>query len=342
MRFLPILLLVLTPVGLSQAFNIDCNPDLGVPTQAYGAAAQQPGEWNSVSSFSSPASLVDTSGAATGVTLEWPGFHFAYSSNHVQTSGNDEALMDDLLDGPDTYKLVGLAPGTYDVFTYAWAPDDPQARTGVSVPGGTGGAQSIGGSWTGGHVQGVTFAKHSVTVGGSGELTIVITVASKFASLNGIQIEPQAPTCPIPISYCTAKVNSCGSVPAIGSSGIPSAAAASGFVLTGSKARMAKAGLVLYTPNGPGSSPFQGGLLCVSSQGLRRGSTTASTGGSGPVTCDAAFSMDWASFASGALGGSPQAYLKQVGTKINVQWWGRDTQAAGSYLTNGLEYTVCP
>jgi hypothetical protein len=341
MRFLPALLVVLSPVGLPQAFNVDCNPALGIPTSAYGAAASQPGVWNSVSTFSSPASLVDTSGTATAVTLEWPGFHFAYASNHIQTLGDDEALMDDLLDGPETYTLKGLLPGEYDVYTYAWAPDDVQARTGVIVPGGTGGVQNIGGSWTGGHVQGITYAKHSVTVTG-GQIAIVITIANKFASLNGIQVEPKNLPCPDPITYCTAKVNSCGGLPAISSSGDPSAAATSGFVLMGSLAQTDKAGLVLYTDNGPGNSPFQGGILCVSSQGLRRGSITVSTGGSGPFVCDALYSMDWSSFASGALGGSPQAYLKQVGTVIHVQWWGRDTQAAGSYLTGGLQYTVCP
>jgi hypothetical protein len=32
----------------------------------------------------------------------------------------------------------------------------------------------------------------------------------------------------------------------------------------------------------------------------------------------------------------------QVGQQVNVQWWGRDTVANGSYLSEGLEYVVAP
>jgi hypothetical protein len=142
-------------------------------------------------------------------------------------------------------------------------------------------------------------------------------------------------------TYCTAKTNSCGGAPAIGSTGIPSAAAQSGFVVTGSGARMAKTGLVIYSPNGRNNAPFQGGTLCIAAQGLRRSPVATSTGGS-PGMCDATLSMDWNAFASGVGGGNPAAFLKNVGQQVNLQWWARDTMANGSYLSNGLEYTLCP
>jgi hypothetical protein len=48
------------------------------------------------------------------------------------------------------------------------------------------------------------------------------------------------------------------------------------------------------------------------------------------------------SFASGALGGSPSAALRTVGTLIDCQWWGRDFGASfNTTLSNALEYTVC-
>jgi hypothetical protein len=142
-------------------------------------------------------------------------------------------------------------------------------------------------------------------------------------------------------TYCTAKTNSCGGTPAIGSTGTPSAAAQSGFVITGSGARPAKTGLVIYGPNGRNNAPFQGGTLCVAASGLRRSPVSTSTGGS-PGACDATLSMDWNAFASGAGGGNPAAFLKNVGQQVNLQWWARDTMANGSYLSNGLEYTLCP
>jgi hypothetical protein len=140
---------------------------------------------------------------------------------------------------------------------------------------------------------------------------------------------------------CQAKTNSCGLLPAIAFSGAPSAAASSGFVISTSGARVAKSGLVLYGPNGPASLPFQGGTLCVAPQGLRRSVVVASVGGT-PGACDAQFQLDWNAFAAGAAGGNPAAFLSNVGQRVDLQWWGRDTLANGSLLSDALGYEVCP
>jgi hypothetical protein len=47
-------------------------------------------------------------------------------------------------------------------------------------------------------------------------------------------------------------------------------------------------------------------------------------------------------FAAGLCGGNPQAYLSVPGTTVDCQWWGRDTVTQGSYLSDALEYFVCP
>jgi hypothetical protein len=148
-------------------------------------------------------------------------------------------------------------------------------------------------------------------------------------------------TCCTTTTYCTAKVNSCGGTPDISSTGAPSASATSGFVVSGSGARMAKAGLVMYGPNGRGNAPFNGGILCIEPTGLRRSVAVTSVGGT-PGNCDASLMLDWNAFASGNAGGNPAAFLLIVGQQVNMQRWGRDTVANGSYLSDGLEYSVCP
>ena len=84
--------------------------------------------------------------------------------------------------------------------------------------------------------------------------------------------------------------------------------------------------------------PFQGGLLCLRPP-IRR--TPLQISGGGTVGhCDASFSIDFNAFASGNGVGSPQAFLLSIGQVVNLQWWGRDSLANGSYLTEGLEYVV--
>jgi len=142
-------------------------------------------------------------------------------------------------------------------------------------------------------------------------------------------------------SYCTAKTSSCGGLPAIGYSGIPSASASQGFEIAASGARPTKSGLLLHGPNGPAALPFQGGLLCIAPQGLRRSPAVLAIGGT-PGLCDAAFALDMNAFASGHAGGNPQPFLLALGQDVYTQWWGRDTVANGSYLSDGLWYVVSP
>src|SRR6185295_11899367 len=79
-----------------------------------------------------------------------------------------------------------------------------------------------------------------------------------------------------PTVYCTAKLNSQGCAPAIGSSGSPSAAATSGFVVSATLVLNHKPGLLLYGVSGRAASAFQGGTLCLHSP-IRR-STPVNSG----------------------------------------------------------------
>ena len=115
--------------------------------------------------------------------------------------------------------------------------------------------------------------------------------------------------------------------------------------MRGTNVRNQKPGLLLYGTAGRDGSPFQGGTLCVLAP-IHRGPGVSSAGNASPANdCSGVYTIDMNAFASGALGGNPQASLSLPGTTVNCQWWGRDQSFPAPNnitLTDGLEYTVCP
>ncbi|HUR28869.1 MAG TPA: PQQ-dependent sugar dehydrogenase, partial [Planctomycetota bacterium] len=162
------------------------------------------------------------------------------------------------------------------------------------------------------------------------------------ANNNGIpdECEGTAPT-----AYCSGKVNSLGCVPTMSFTGYPSATRGSGFVVKASNAINNKIGLLLYGVNGRAAVPFQNGTLCVATP-VRRAVSANSGGAPAPANnCSGAFSLDFNSFAVGALGGHPLPPLQVAGTLVETQWWGRDPALPApnrSQLSNGLEFQICP
>ena len=156
--------------------------------------------------------------------------------------------------------------------------------------------------------------------------------------------------------FCTAKAGLVCGVPAISASGTSSVTATSGFVVSAGPARSDKSGILLYNNGGvvPGV-PFQGGTLCIPPMGLRRAGSTNSGGGCGPANCLGTFAIDMNSFATGnwvvpdcagaptlTPPNNPAAFLVTAGVTIDVQYWGRDSVATGSFVSNGLSYTQGP
>lgn len=139
--------------------------------------------------------------------------------------------------------------------------------------------------------------------------------------------------------YCSAKVNSCGTLPAIGYVGQSSAKAASGFTLSAWNIRAGKSGLLVYTSAGQASLPFGGGILCLAAP-RKRSVPLLDTSGT-PSLCDGTLSLDMNAFAQGALGGNPASFLLAPRTRVNVQFWARDTPGNVT-LSDALEYWVNP
>jgi hypothetical protein len=174
----------------AQSFNIDLGSGLAgtVPTPAYGAAAAQPGMWNDVPANGNQP-LMDLSGAVTAVNINALATGNFFFDNDG-TTGDDQASMDDIQDLPTTLTVSGLAPGSYTIYTYAWAPDDPIHITNVVVTGSTDPLQACGGMWPGAQVLGITYTRHALVIG-PGQLDLMITFTlggGQFVSANGVQI----------------------------------------------------------------------------------------------------------------------------------------------------------
>jgi hypothetical protein len=146
-----------------------------------------------------------------------------------------------------------------------------------------------------------------------------------------------------PSTYCTAKLNSLGCLPAITYTGAPSASHTSGFVVRASNVRNNKSGLLFYGLNGPASLPFQGGTLCVAPQ-VRRTQVSSSGGTPAPANdCTGSYQIDMNAFAHQPGPPVPPAALLVPGTTVNCQWWGRDPgfpAPNNTMLSNALRYQI--
>ena len=145
---------------------------------------------------------------------------------------------------------------------------------------------------------------------------------------------------PAPTVYCTAKPNSCGTLPAIFAAGSSSATATSGFVVGVGRTRAGAHALLLYTDSGraPAPVPFHGGLLCLEA-GLLGRSVVVADGAGTPGACDGVAVLDMNAFAAGRLGGDPLPQLRVPGTRIDCQYFGRD-RFGYALVSNALSFEV--
>lgn len=230
-------------------------------------------------------------------------------------------------DSAATNLIAGDSNAARDVFVFDRILNS-MSRTSLS----SSGAQASGGSSTpsvGNFGQFVGFASSAT------DLVLGDTNAADDAFL-------RTSPAPAPVTYCTAKLNSLACLPAISSSGLPSAATTSGFAISAVNVINNKPGLLLYGVSGRAATPFQNGFLCVAVT-IKRSIALNSAGNPPPNDCSGMYAIDMSAFASGSLGGTPLAALSVVGTLVEGQFWGRDpgfTPPNNSSLSDALEWIV--
>lgn len=197
-------------VAHGQSINIDMDAASGAgantPTLSFGAAAGTPGRWNSVPpAGAGPFSLLLLNSSASTVTISRVGIGSSYTSNNAATTGEYERLLDDIqnIGNPDpnnntgsTLTINGLAPGEYELYTYAVAPDSRTSRSIVTVTPSPDGPVTVGGTMPANMFsRGVTHALHHFNIT-SATPSVQVNVKGgpgSAGSLNGLQIKQLKP-----------------------------------------------------------------------------------------------------------------------------------------------------
>ena len=330
--------------------NIDIGTSLGAPSNSYGAASGSAGTWNSFSPPFSGVALVDLLGDPTAATLTTSGVGGEFSQNNAGTSGDDEALMDDLEDigctpgvSTSTWTITGMAEGDYDVYVYAWAPDDRTGfSTDISVAGGALGTQTSGAfAWGGAHVQGGTYVVDTVNVASDGgSISVTATTNTGCGSVNGIQIVPYAaPSCGTSVNYCTPGLSANWCQPTLSSAGVASASATTGFVVSAISVEGNKDGLYFFGTNGRQANSWGSGtsFQCVAPP-VKRAGLLLGNGTNGG--CDGVFNQDL-----NARWASQPLQNPGAGAVVQLQLWYRDPQNTSNQttsLSDAIEFTMCP
>ena len=301
---------LLAPAGRAQSVNIDLNTwgAAHLPASTYGAAAGQAGHWNNLN-YQGILPLNGLDGAPSGVSVETSLILFMLGFDHPGTSGDDEKLIDDFWDvnpAPGMLSFTGLEPGTYDVFTYAIAPDGDTWLTDIEVLGSSDPVQVVGGAWPGGHALGTTYALHSVVVDSSGTLAIVATVNTGFASVNGVQLVQRSTG----TTFCTSNPNSTGATAELTAAGTLDA-----LLLRAAPVPVQPA--LFYYGSAPSQVVFGNGIRCVGGSTVRLNPPLIGIGNEVQATFDLS--------------------TTGLGT-IYLQCWYRDPAGAapGFNLSNGL------
>ncbi len=192
----------LASTAQGQSFNIDLDistgsPEVGrgVPSDAFGAAASQPGRWNRYPvTATNPVSLVALDGNPTNVQLRALRKSGAGGGwNNPLNTGDFSLLLNDAATlhlEPHTWIFSGLVPGIYQILTYAVSPIPSHTTpllTEVSI---AGLSQIVTGPMPGNSFGlHVTHALHEVVVS-DGELAIAVRGldSERLSKLNGFQI----------------------------------------------------------------------------------------------------------------------------------------------------------
>jgi hypothetical protein len=285
--------------------------------------------------FNNTADLCDPSGNAAHITSGWSFMCtiFPHAGGRFFGSAGGPAVY--TFDQPATRfgGFFGTNAGTADATIEFYDSNGALIATQLaSIP------PTCGWTWNGWRAVSGTGIKSIKVIG-------LHSFGGGFIDMDSMEVEYGSP-CPVPITYCTPKVNSLGCTPSISANGTPSATATSGMTVLGSNVRNQKSGLLIYGVSGRAATPFFGGFLCILPP-VRRTPPTSSGGNALPSSdCSGIYSIDMNACAQGLLGGGqPLAALRVPGTVVNCQFWGIDPgfpPPNGVTLTDGIEYVVCP
>ena len=221
-----------SPAGLAP-------PDYGAANPDSTTVASIPGEWNlfdlNLAVVGTPLTsqpLLDGDSQQTAVTMTWDTFGQPLNAgfaDNFDTFGADGNLLDDygFANGPSEIRFNGLPAGSYEVITYAMAPDVSSFRTSVEVLGSAGGVKSIGSNVYYFLIEPTVLARDITMVTSGGALTIRTDLEVGRDSVNAIQIIPLDGSIPSTVgtNYCgPANMNSTNASAALTASGSTTAA----------------------------------------------------------------------------------------------------------------------
>lgn len=324
-----VLAVLAVPLAPAQSLNLDIGAAVpfGQPQPTFAAAAGQPGFWNHIPGNQGLyGNVVATNSVATPVRVSLStgtsGVCQFPCTGALPGGSNNESLMDDFcrFNGDCTLEIRELLPGYYNVTTYAWAPDDPLARTTVD------GVQ-LGGAWPANNAfaQGTTHSvRTGVAVAAGTALTIRLSVAHSFGTLNGVQLVYTGGT--LGTTYCPGRRNSTGYAAGIVAFGSATAQDNELFLSCAGLPRNAAAFFLTsltpaFLPNAGGSS----GDLCLGGAvGRGVGGQIYNSGHTGQITAHANL----------ALHPTPTGFVSvQAGQTWHFQCWYRDL-AGGATTSN--------
>ncbi len=193
-------LTLLAGQAMGQSFNVDLNnasgSGAGVPASSFGAAAGQPGFWNSVTSGTAATStLGDLNGFVSTTTFTRDTGGTFKGADDVGVSGEAAKLIEDYQSlsgfGTLSYSFNNLAFGTYAVYTYAALPNGGGNTSGVTVTNTSSKYQYVGANALSSSkfIPGTTHSIHIVQVNAGGSVTIKVADSSSgTAHVGGFQL----------------------------------------------------------------------------------------------------------------------------------------------------------
>jgi hypothetical protein len=156
---------------------------------------------------------------------------------------------------------------------------------------------------------------------------------------NAMAFVPDSSSCTgSPQSYCTAGTSASGCQALLSSTGVPSATALSGFVVSSNLMEGQKDGLYFFAENGQQANPWGNGssYQCVTPPVKR----TPLQNGTGTIGgCDGSISLDMNAY----LRANPQKD-PGLGAVVQIQLWYRDpasTSNQSTSMSDGLEFVIC-